>query len=268
MSHRRTARSATTLTARLACVGVFVGASVGAAVPSQAQEGGWRARVELRREHSSRGRPEESTKSLLRFDAFVGRAVESLRLELAMPDERQEFTGSIQRPRVGDVAALVRFRSFRAARLLVEPSLEATFPTAQPEELGGGKYRLGAALRFAAPLALPWVDSSYHTSQLELEALAVNSFAGDSDRRRFSFTRFDLSTHSVWRRRYTTVLRVRPTIDWVADGRSGAVAEIEGGRIFSREWRAWLMTGRQVWGTAEIASTYDTRIGLGVVRTF
>ena len=45
---------------------------------------------------------------------------------------------------------------------------------------------------------------------------------------------------------------------------SGQVAHID----FARDWRAWLMLGGRVWGPSGIASTYDTRVELGVARTF
>lgn len=49
---------------------------------------------------------------------------------------------------------------------------------------------------------------------------------------------------------------------------TGAVGELEGGTLFARHWRTWLMFGRRLWGPDGIAATYDDRVELGVARTF
>jgi hypothetical protein len=56
-------------------------------------------------------------------------------------------------------------------------------------------------------------------------------------------------------------------IDWEQDGRTGAVAELEGGVSFQHGWRVLLMLGGRLWGEG-VPSTYGTRVELTLGRTF
>ena len=164
--------------------------------------------------------------------------------------------------------ARLRFRPLQAPANSVPTFVEATFPTAHPDSLGSGKYQLSAGIRVLAPVKVPLLDPSRHTSGLEAEVQQVNSIGGDPSRRDIAYTKFELTAYSVWRDTYTTKLKLKPAVDWEADGGTGAVAEVEGGLFFARDWRAWIMFGRRVWGPSGIASTYDTRVELGAARTF
>jgi hypothetical protein len=48
------------------------------------------------------------------------------------------------------------------------------------------------------------------------------------------------------------------------------VGEIEGGFYFGaqRSWRTWLMLGSRLAGPDNVSSTYNTRLELGLARTF
>jgi hypothetical protein len=61
---------------------------------------------------------------------------------------------------------------------------------------------------------------------------------------------------------------VKPSVDWIKDGKTGSVGEIEGGLFFARHWRTWLMLGRRLSGPEGIKGTYDTRVELGLARTY
>ncbi len=237
-------------------------------VPLPVHNERWRGRIELKRQNTSRGTPDESTKTILRVETFFDSAVEALRLDLAFPDEQQDFDGSPFHPRFGDVKVRLRFRPLKAATFSVPSFVEATFPTAHPDSLGSGKYQLSAGFRILAPVQVPLLDPVHHSSRLEAEVQQVSSVGGDSSRRDISHTKFELTAYDVWRDTYTVKLKLKPAVDWEADGRTGAVAEVEGGMFFARDWRTWIMFGRRVWGPSGIASTYDTRLELGAARTF
>ena len=96
----------------------------------------------------------------------------------------------------------------------------------------------------------------------------VNSVAGDSSRKDISYTQFELTLDDTWRGTYTFKLKLKPVVDWTQNGRTGSVAEIEGGLFFRRDWRAWLMLGHRATGPSRIPSTYSDRIELGVARKF
>jgi hypothetical protein len=52
------------------------------------------------------------------------------------------------------------------------------------------------------------------------------------------------------------------------DGETGAVGELEGGILFARHWRTWLICGRRLWGSDGIPGTCADRVEIGVARAF
>jgi hypothetical protein len=235
---------------------------------SPARGDGWHGRIELKRQNTSRGTPEESTKTTLRVETFFRGPVEMLRFDFPFPDEETDFSGSPFNPRLGDIKTRVRFRALEAGGYSFPSFVEVTFPTADPESLGTGKYQLSAGIRMLAPLALPFPDPAAHKSRLETEVQQVNSVGGDPDRKDINYTKFELTLYDIWRRDYTFKLKLKPSVDWVMDGRTGAVGEVEVGLFFARDWRTWLMLGRRLWGPPGIGGTYDDRVELGLARTF
>jgi hypothetical protein len=127
---------------------------------------------------------------------------------------------------------------------------------------------VSAALRMLGPARLPFSDAAAHRSQFEVQLQQVVSVAGDEERKDVNVTKIELTLYDLWRGRYTFKLKLKPNIDWVQDGDSGAVGEIEGGLLFAQHWRTWLMLGRRVWGPAGIQGTYTDRVELGLARTY
>lgn len=146
--------------------------------------------------------------------------------------------------------------------------VEMTFPTADPESLGSGKYQLSAGIRMIAPLNLPVARPGDHKAQFEMEAQQVNSIAGDSSRSDISYTKLEFTFYDLWRQRYSLKLKLKPSVDWMQNGMTGSVGEVEGGLFFARHWRAWLMPGHRLSGPEGIKGTYDTRLETGLARTF
>ena len=217
---------------------------------------------------TSRGTPEESTRSNLRLERFLDGPVALLRLDLPFPDEQTDFNGDPFNPRLGDVKLRAGFRALRSGSLAFPSFVEMTFPTADPETLGAGKYQLGAALRMLAPIEAPFLDPAAHRTVFEAQVQQVVSVAGDADRKDINVTKIELTLYDLWQGRYTAKLKLKPNIDWKLDGESSAVAEIEGGLLFARHWRTWLMLGKRVWGPEGVSGTYDTRVELGLSRNY
>jgi hypothetical protein len=227
-----------------------------------------RGRVELKRQNTARGTEDESTKTTLRFESFHAGAVRLLRLDLQFPDEKPSFGGSPFDPRLGDTKFRVGFRAFEADGKSFPSFVELSIPTADPASLGSGKYQLSAGLRMLAPVKLAVADAAAHEARFEAEIEQVVSIAGDSDRADINHTKLELTFYDRWRSSYTLKLKFKPSIDWAKDGDTGAVGEVEGGLYFSRHWRTWLMLGGRLWGPDGVGGTYDTRIELGLARTF
>jgi hypothetical protein len=224
--------------------------------------------IELKRDYTSVGTPGETTKTTLRVERFLTGTVTLLRLDLLFPDEETDFNGSPFDPHLGDTKVRVGFKALRSGRYSYPSFVEFTFPTANPESLGSGKYQVSAGISMLGAVELPAEYAATHHARFEILAQQVNSVAGDPSRKDINYTKFELTLHDVWRREYTAQLKLTPTIDWEQDGETGAVVEIEGGWIFARGWRTWLMLGHRAWGPAGIPGTYNNRVEIGVAWTF
>jgi hypothetical protein len=234
----------------------------GAASPA----GTWR--FEVKRENTNRGTEDEATKTNLRLEKFFTGPVRQLRLDVPLPDQKTDFEGDPFNPGLGDMKVRVGFRALRSGSYSFPSFIEVTFPTADPESLGGRKYQLNLGFRIVRPVVLPVARPSSHDTTFEFQIQQVNSFGGDYDGKNVANTKFEITLYNVWRKEYTMKAKLKPSVDWVKGGDTGAVLEIEGGKYFGRDWRAWLMLGHRVWGPEGIAATYGTKVELGLARTF
>jgi hypothetical protein len=228
----------------------------------------WRGLIELKRQNTSRNSPEESTQTQLKIDTYFGGPLALFRIQIPFPDEDTDFGGSPFNPKLGDIKTRFGFRAFKVGRYRFPTFIEITYPTASPESLGAGKYQLSEGIRMLAPVTLPLFDPSAHRTQFEGQAQQVNSIGGDPTRKNISYTKFELTVYDIWRDRYTFKLKLKPTVDWTQDGKTGAVGEIEGGILFARYWRTWLMLGHRLWGPDGIPGTYEDRVEIGISRRF
>ena len=247
----------------------------GAGTPAPADEksstppksDGWHGLFELKRQNTARGTPDEKTQTTLRLETNFDGPVQAFRLDVLFPDENTNFGGSPFNPRLGDIKTRLKFRPLEASGYTFPSFVEIVWPTAQPESLGTGKYQLNEGIKMIAPVTLPLLDRATHKSRFEAELEQGNSIAGDPTRSDINYTKLELTLYDIWRETYTLKLKLKPVQDWVKEA-NGAVAEVEAGRFFAGNWRAWLMLGEQVWGPAGLQTTYGTRIELGVARTF
>jgi hypothetical protein len=233
----------------------------------------WRGRLELKRINTSRGTPEETTRTALRVETFLDGAVSLLRVDLPLPDADTDFEGSAFDPRLGDIKVRTGFRALKSGSLSFPSFAELTVPSANPSSLGSGKYQLGLGVRMLAPFRAPVSDAAAHAMRFEAEASRTTSFLGDAARADVNYTKLELTFYDLWRERYTLKLKLKPAWDHVRDA-AGAVAEVEAGFYFGekhgaqRAWRTWLMLGARVAGPDDVSSTYNTRVELGLALTF
>ena len=217
----------------------------------------------MRRENVDRGTSEETTKTYVRGDTFVGNGM--LSIQVAFPDSQTDFDGSPFDPRLGDSKLRYRFAAFPAGSFGLSTFLEATFPTATRDDLGAGKYQLSAGLTATTPFPSPGGMPSHYvrfTTQLQ----QVNSVAGDENRQNINYTKLDLSLRDVigvhWLK---AALNTRA--DWEQNGKTGAVGELEFGHNLGPDWRAWLMVGGLLWGEG-VKGTYGTKVRVGLDYSF
>ena len=225
----------------------------------------WRPRglVELKRQATSRGTPEETTKTNLKFDWFAEGPVSLLRLELPFPDAKTDFAGSPFDPDEGDAKVRAGFRAVDVAGRPWTSFLELTFPTADPESQGTGKYQVSAGAKTTFALGSIGAVRPSFSAQVQ----QVVSFAGDAARKDINQTKFELEWRGAWGPGHFGKATAKPVVDWVNGGRTGAVLELEGGWWASREWTIALLAGGLLWGKG-VAGTYDVRGELKFIRRF
>lgn len=103
--------------------------------------------LEIKRETSHRGTPDETTKTQVKIGALFDGIVSLLRLEVPFPDEPPGFEGKPFNPHVGDIKVRVGFRPVPLEGIPFGPFREVTFPTANPEDLGKWKYQISPGIR-------------------------------------------------------------------------------------------------------------------------
>ena len=224
--------------------------------------------VELKREATNRGTPEETTKTQIKIDAFLDGIVSLLRLEVPFPDDKTSFEGDPFSPRLGDIKVRVGFRPVPLGDIPIGSFLEVTFPTANPEELGSGKYQVSPGIRTNIPISLGQRVPESHKISFEPLVKQVLSVAGDENRKNINYTKFEIALKDTWRQKYWLKLEAKPAVDWEQGGNTGAVGELEGGLIIHDRWRVWLLLGTRLWGSDGIPSTYDKRVGINGSVTF
>ncbi len=222
--------------------------------------------IELKRENTNRGTPEETTKTQIKIDAFLDGIVSLLRLEVPFPDEPTSFEGDPFNPHLGDIKVRVGFRPLRLDSVPLGSFLEVTFPTASPEELGFGKYQISPGIRTDVPITFGQRLPESHKVSFEPLVQQVVSVAGDQNLPNLNYTKFELALRDTWRQKYWLKLTTKPVVDW-EQGATGSVAELEGGWIINRHWQVWLMLGTRLWGEP-VPTTYGQRVGVNASVTF
>ena len=220
--------------------------------------------VELKRQNTARGTPEETTKTELKFDFFPREgALALIRVELPFPDAKTSFAGSPFDPDFGDAKARIGFRAVEIGGRPTTSFLEITFPTADPESQGTGKYQLSAGARmvFAQPPGGESIGAPKQVLSVQLQQ--VVSFAGDAARDDINRTKVEIEWRDTWADRHYLKATAKPSYDWIAK-KSGAVLEVEGGAWLDPRFTVAMMGGTRLWGEGA-AGTYSRRVELKLV---
>jgi hypothetical protein len=205
-------------------------------------------RIELRRQNTERGTEDESTRTTVRVETRLSGMVSKLRLDLPFPDEKNDFSGDPFQPQRGDMKVRASFRPFQAGGTRLSSDVEMTFPTASSSSSGSGKYQLGAAIQSVSSEPDFTLASGAHQLRFEWSIRQTVSFAGDQDRKDINNTKPELALRDTIGSRYSLKLTFKPTIDWIQDGKTGAMMDLEGAWNASRDWRLSITGGARLWG--------------------
>lgn len=224
-----------------------------------------RGKLEFKRENTARGTDEESTKTSLKMFTYLNGFVTLFRLEFAFPDAKTDFEGDPFNPRQGDTKMRFGFRQFRLHTIPLDSFVEFTFPTAQPENLGGGKYQVSPGIETVFPLGRAGGTKAHRVSgKLLLQHFL--SVAGDESRKDINYSKIEFTLKDTWRKYWLSFL-FKPALDWVQDAKTGAVGEVEVGWNVTPDWSVALKGGHRLWGEG-VPSTYSKRGTLTVAYMY
>ncbi|HTQ73620.1 MAG TPA: hypothetical protein VMI74_04990 [Burkholderiales bacterium] len=144
--------------------------------------------------------------------------------------------------------------------------IEATFPTADPEDLGSGKYHLSAGVTASTAIAAPQAMRASHELRFTSQLQQINSVAGDEAMPDINYTKLDLSLRDTLGANWVK-MAVNTRADWEQNGKTGAVGELEYGRRLDRNWSLWFLGGSLLWGEG-VKGTYGAKVMIGVDRWF
>ena len=252
----------------LAAAGAASAAAQETDAPAPASPAYSRGLVELKRQSTGHGTPEETTKTNLKFDYFPPEgAVSLLRLELPFPDEKTTFVGSAFDPDFGDAKVRVGFRAIDVSGRPFTSFVELTFPTADPESQGTGKYQFSAGVKTAFQLAAGPASLGSPRQAFSVQVQQVFSFAGDPARKDINQTKFELEWRDIWSGGHYAKATAKPVIDWVGGGQTGAVLDLEAGWLADPQWTLAMLVGGRLWGKG-VPSTYEGRVEIKLVYRY
>jgi hypothetical protein len=222
-------------------------------------------RIELKRQFTDRSSVEESSRTTIRLETAPSSVLALVRLDLPFVDKKN---GDPSTPGWGDFKIRVGLLPETLGGAKVRPFVEATFPTSDPGTLGGGKYQASAGARFAWPLDVGCVGGFLYGAKGELDSQLQQTFsvAGDPDRKDVNTTKVDLGVRTVFSRNLSVGLKPKMTIDWVQNGKTGAVLEADGSWTASRRWRVALTIGTLLWGDG-VPGTYGNKVEVSLRLT-
>jgi len=224
-------------------------------------------RLEVKRQNTNRGSAEEKTQTQIKFSVLLDRSISLVRLQIPFPDDKSSFEGDPFSPRLGDIKLRFGFRQVSLGNLSLGSFFEITFPTANPEDLGSGKYQLSPGIQTSIPFSFDKRWKVFNKMSFGPAVKQVFSVAGDDDRKDINYTRFDLSLKDTSWKKYWLKLTEKIVVDWEQSAKTGSVVELEGGTIIKSHWRIWLLLGARLWGKG-VPSTYDQRVELNASVDF
>lgn len=213
--------------------------------------------AELKRQWTDRGTPEESSRTTLRLEVAPHEYLSLIRLDIPFVDKKN---GDPLTPHLGDIKNKLVSSHIPWGDVKLDGVFETTFPTAQPESLGQGKYQLGPGFECIIPLwgssrgdtPTPWTASFKPWLEQNF------SVAGSPDFKNINYTKLELELSARWKKKLTLKLTPKPVYNWETD-ESGAVIELETDWNFTRRWYADLVLGHGLWGVGA-PTTYNKMI--------
>jgi hypothetical protein len=180
-----------------------------------------------------------------------------------------EKNGDPITPHLGDIAFKLETVGYPVGVTSWQAILQTTFPTAQPESLGTGKYQLTPGTEVWIPI---WASSHGDTPPVWKTGVQplVGQFvsvAGDPSRTDINYTEIETQLQGIWRDKVNVELNPKFFVNYVGGVASGAVFELEPHWKINRRWELDLILGHGMWGVGE-PGTYQKKVEFSVRFNF
>ena len=160
----------------------------------------------------------------------------------------------------GDLAVVAGWRAYNTPEYAFFIGAVSTFPTADENTLGFGKYTVGPFI--ATGRFLPrWESFLFGVFQHQV------SVGGDPARADVELTRAVAAINTIWAERWWTLVQGAWQVDWERRAKSSMTLEFEVGRNVVGSLGMFVRPGVGVWGQDGIGA-YDWNIEVGIRRTF
>ncbi|GKS59360.1 hypothetical protein YTPLAS18_28870 [Nitrospira sp.] len=161
---------------------------------------------------------------------------------------------------MSDVAVTAGWRAYNTPEYAIFLGVQSTYPTADQNTLGLGKYTLGPFL--ATGRFLPHLDSLlFGVFQHQ------SSVGGDATRQSVEVSRFVAQLNTIWDDRLWTLVQSIWQIDWEQNAKSSMTLEFEVGRNVVGRLGAFVRPGVGIWGR-QLVGAYDWNIEVGIRYMF
>lgn len=168
--------------------------------------------------------------------------------------------GSLSAQGLSDLAVAAGWRAYNTPEYGFFIGVISTFPTADENTLGLGKYTVGPLIATARFLPR-WESFLFGVFQHQV------SVGGDPARSDFEVTRASMQINTIWPERWWTILQGVWQVNWERNAKSSMTLEFELGRSLIGRLGAYLRPGVGLWGR-DLIGAYEWNIEIGVRYMF
>lgn len=168
--------------------------------------------------------------------------------------------GASTRQGLSDLVAVAGWRAYNTPEYAFFIGVLSSFPTADENTLGLGKYTVGPLIATARFLPR-WESFLFGVFQHQV------SVGGDPNRTDFEVTRAAVQINTIWPERWWTTVQGVWQVDWERSAKSSMTLEFEVGRSLVGRLGAYVRPGVGIWGR-DLLGAYDWNIEVGVRHMF
>lgn len=161
---------------------------------------------------------------------------------------------------LSDMSAALGWRAYNTPEYAFFIGVISTFPTADENTLGLGKYTVGPLIATARFLPR-WESFLFGVFQHQV------SVGGDPARSDFEVTRAAMQINTIWPDRWWTILQGVWQVNWERHAKSSMTLEFEVGRNLIGRLGAFVRPGVGIWGR-DLIGAYDWNVEIGVRYMF